>query len=425
MNLRTIALKNINRKKSRSILIVIGIVTAITAYASITLLGSAFKEKVSDQLNEFGFNVVVVPRSSNLSLSYGGMDVSGVTTYKTRYLEEADIANIKKIKKDTDMIVSPKLISPVKVEGKPALFVGMDKAEELKVKKWWRAIGDHRAHKDGEVQAKEAKGEKMEDGSVMKGAKDEALALIKHLAGVPLNQTDLLVGSNAAETLGLKTGDTVYINGQFFRVRAALEKTGSQDDNIIFGDIALAQKLFGKEGKYNLVEIMVRDSNNIEPVVGKLGKGLPDATVSSLKQAVKYKEEAMGHLGKFGLSVTVIILAISSMIVFITMTTSVAERAKEIGVLRAIGYRKKKIMVIILWEAVLLSVISGTLGYISGFGVARLLPRLIDGLDVVAKLDLPILAYSISIALVVGVISSIGPAVKAASMDPADALKSL
>lgn len=424
MNLKTIAIKNINRKKSRSVLIMVGLVTAITAYASIMLLGSAFRQKMSDQLNEIGFNVVVAPKSSNLSLTYGGMDVSGVTTYKSRYLEQTDLDKISEIKKGTGNIVSPKLMNSVMVNGKPALFVGIDKNQELKIKKWWRAVGNHENHDEEKKKDKAVKTEKMDDGTAMKTS-TKSLPIEKHLAGVPLSKTDLIVGSQACETLGLKTNDAVYINGQFFRVRAALEKTGSQDDNIIFGDLALSQTLFGKQNKYNLVEIMVKDTDNIDAVVSRLNGNLPDASVSSLKQAVKYKEEAMGHLGKFGLTVTIIILAISAIIVFITMTTSVAERAKEIGVLRAIGYRRTKIATIILWEAVLLSLFSGLLGYLSGFGVARALPKLIEGLDVTAKFDLSVLATSVLIAVVVGVLSSVSPAIRASSMDPADALRSL
>lgn len=412
MELKTIAFKNIARKKSRSFMIMIGLIVAMTTFSVVMLLSSAFKAAVDDQLDQYGFNITVVPKSSSLSLTYGGINVSGISAYKTKYLGKKDLGQINKVQKNTKMIVSPKLLEAVKINDKQALFVGVDKKKELKIKGWWKAAGPH-DEKDHKHNSNDKT--KADSGNTLQELSAKGL----------LNENDLIVGSAACEKLGLKTGDIVQINGKDFRVKVALMDTGSQDDNIVFGNLAYAQELFGKKDKYNLIEVMASDSDRIEEITGDLSRSLPNASVSSLQQAVKYKESAMNQLSRFGLVITMIILGISSIIVFTTMASSVNERATEIGVFRAIGFRKTKIIKIILWEAGILSALGGLIGFLNGFGLVKLLPTIFKALDVNAKPDIFVLAGSVGIATVIGILSSLGPAIKAAMLDPAETLKSL
>jgi len=98
----------------------------------------------------------------------------------------------------------------------------------------------------------------------------------------------------------------------------------------------------------------------------------------------------------------------------------------EIGVFRAIGFRKSHIMRIILLEAALVSLLAGFLGYAVGMGGARMaLPFMAESKNALLVWDGYVAAGSIALALVLGVLASLYPALHASKMDPTEALRAL
>jgi len=366
-------------------LVVIGLAVGVAALVSIVTIMLAFQKNIDSQLDEYGFNIVVYPASSNLSLSYGGMDISGVDTYEVTALTERDVAKIESMK-DAGRIktLSPKLLQAVDVNGKKALLVGIDFEREFQVKKWWRLDGER-----------------------------------------PSEPREIILGADAAKNLKLAAGDELKLADKKFKVSGILQDTGSQDDGLIFGDLGEAQALYGRAGELSLIELSAKNSNYIDEVVKNLEETLPGATVSSIKQAVKYKEKAMGSLAGFGLAITAVIVMISGLIVFMTMTSSVNERKREIGIFRAVGYRRSSVATIILIEALVLSLIGGIAGYFIGFGAVYLLPVIMQKIDLIVDYNTAVLIMAVGLAVVVGLASSLMPARRAANMDPSDALKSL
>jgi putative ABC transport system permease protein len=105
---------------------------------------------------------------------------------------------------------------------------------------------------------------------------------------------------------------------------------------------------------------------------------------------------------------------------------SVNERTTEIGVFRAIGFRKSHIMRIILLEAALVSLLAGVLGYLAGMGGARLaLPFMAESSKALMVWDVWVAVGSVSLALVLGLLASLYPALHASRMDPTEALRAL
>lgn len=385
MNLRTIALKNIIRRKAKMALVIAGLAVGIATLVAIVTVMLAFQKSVNQKIDTFGFNIVIYPGSSNLSLDYGGMTVSGVDTYESRSLREADVANIKRMKGAEKLaVVSPKLLQVTEVAGKQALLVGTSFDQELAIKKWWR----------------------------MEGKK-------------PSGSNELILGLDAARTLGVNVGDRLTLNGKSFRVSAVLKSTGSQDDALIFADLDEIQSLYNRGDELSLIEVSAKSSRDIDAVVKDLEKAVPLASVSSVKQAVEYKEKAAGSLAKFGLTISAIIMVISGIVVFTTMMTSVRDRKREIGIFRAMGYRQSAIARIILIEAFVLSLIGGAIGYFIGFGSVYAVPVFLEKVELAVEASVPVLIISIGISVLVGLISSLIPAKRASDMDPAEALKTL
>ncbi|MDI6816209.1 MAG: ABC transporter permease [Actinomycetota bacterium] len=385
MRLETIAFKNLARRKGKATLVVVGLAVGIATMVSIVTLMLAFEKSIDTQLDAYGFNIVIYPASSSLSLNYGGMNISGVDTFEIETLTEADIEKARRIRSADDIqAISPKVLQAIEVKKKKALLVGVDFTEEFQVKKWWKVMG----HK-------------------------------------PSSKDQVILGSDAAKNLRLKAGDSMKIGSQTFKVAGILHETGSQDDGLVFSDIKRVQALFGRGQELSLIEISAHRSDQIDNVVAELENALPGAEVSSIKQAVKYREEAMGSLARFGLMVTAIIIMISGFIVLVTMTSSVNERKQEIGVFRAMGYRKSSVARIILTEALAVSVVGGIVGYIVGFGATYALPQFVRSIELPVEASSSVFLLALAIAVLVGLVSSLMPARRAANMDPADALKSL
>ncbi|MFC1769421.1 ABC transporter permease, partial [Nitrospirota bacterium] len=160
----------------------------------------------------------------------------------------------------------------------------------------------------------------------------------------------------------------------------------------------------------------------IDDIVAQIGGKLPHAKVSAVRQALTLKMDTVSQMVRFSIVVSIVVLAIGSLIVFISMLSSVNERTKEIGVLRAIGYRQRHIMKIILMEAFAVSLVSGALGWLIGSISTTLLAPQFTGLSGLS-FDPRMLGVSAALALLVGMSSSVYPAIKASRLDPIEALR--
>ncbi len=125
---------------------------------------------------------------------------------------------------------------------------------------------------------------------------------------------------------------------------------------------------------------------------------------------------------KFSVAVSIVVLLIGSFVVFISMLSSVNERTKEIGVLRAIGYRKFHVLKIILIEAFIVSLMAGIAGWTGGsLATSFLAPddMIITGIG----FDPLIMVLAVIVSIAIGMLSSIYPAVKASNLEPLEALR--
>ncbi len=151
-----------------------------------------------------------------------------------------------------------------------------------------------------------------------------------------------------------------------------LQPTGSQDDQLIFTRLVTAQTIFNKSGKISMAEVaaLCKDCP-IDAMVKQISDVLPGAKVMAIQQVVKSRMETLAQFKNFSYGISGVILLIGSLVVLVTMMGSVRERTDEIGIFRAIGFRKGHIMKIIFMEASIVSGLAGIIGYFTGFGAAK------------------------------------------------------
>jgi putative ABC transport system permease protein len=385
MKLRDIAFDNIRRRKAKMFFLTLGMIIGITTVIALLSITSEMQSDISKKIDEFGANILIVPKSDDLSLAYGGMAVSGVS-FNVKEIEEKDLERIMEIKnKDNIKVIAPKILGAVEVEGKEekALIVGVDFESEFEMKKWWNLNG-----------------------------------------AMPSNENETIIGSLVSEKLNKKNGDKLLINDEEFLISGVLMETGSQDDSLIFLKLKKAQKILNKTGKLSLVEISALCNNcPIEEMVRQISEKLPNAKVTAVKQVVKQKMDMLEKLNGFSLAIVSVVLIIGSLIVLTTMMSSVNERTREIGIFRAIGFRRTHVMQIILLEAFILSLIAGVIGYLLGSTSAILMGPMISGIEISTEFNLWFLFYAISLSIFVGIFATLYPAFKASQLDPAEALR--
>jgi putative ABC transport system permease protein len=210
-------------------------------------------------------------------------------------------------------------------------------------------------------------------------------------------------------------------------VSGILDPTGSQDDDLVFARLASAQSILGKPGRISMAEVaaLCKDCP-IDAMVGQISEALPRANVMAIQQVVKGRMDTLAQFRKFSYGVSAVVVLVGSLVVLVTMMGSVRERTGEIGVFRAIGFRRSHVIRIVFLEAGLVSGLAGLLGYLFGFGGTKAGLLLFGkGHGVSIPFDWQLAAGAFLLAIVVGLISSAYPALLAARLDPNDALRAL
>jgi len=383
--LNTIAIQNLLRRKGKAILILVGLVLGIGTVITVISFSDAVTGDINHKLEKYGANILIVPRTENLSLSYGGIQMGGIS-FDMQELRETDLEAVKHIKNYNNIAaMGPMALGAVRVNERPVMLAGVDFEEARILKPWWK----------------------------IEGRQPEANAI--------------LAGAEAARVLNIAVGDTLEIAGNAVPVSGLLKPTGSQDDQLLFTTLPTAQALLGMPGQVSMVEVAALCAGcPIEEMVRQISEVLPGAKVMAIQQVVKGRMETLAQFKKLSFGVSVIIILIGSLVVLVTMTGSVRERKAEIGVFRAIGFRQRHVMRIILMEATLISIGAGVVGYLASMGATRLALMLFaDNPHVTVPWNTALAAGALGMSLVVGVTASIYPALTAARMDPNDALRAL
>ena len=385
MRLIDIVLKGLRRRKGRMLLLVFGLAVGVATVVALMAVTRTMRQAIAGRLDEYGANILIVPRSSDLSLSYGGITVASAS-YDVGEMTLHDLKRIGTIKNARNVsVIAPKLLGTVTLDGRRVLMAGVLFDDEIRLKRWWEVRGEY-----------------------------------------PVTSDEALVGARLAEVLAIQPGEMLDVQGQIVRVIGVLEENGSQDDDILFLDLSLAQRLMSKPGTINLVEVAALCTEcPIEEMVKQISEVLPQARVTALRQAVTLRMETVGQLTRFAFAVSLVVIAIGALVVLTTMLGAVSERRQEVGLFRALGFRQAHIERVIVGEALVVSLVGGILGWVIGTGTAMLLRPSLSDLAAPVMVDPWLALGAVGGTLLVGLGGSLYPARRAARLDPTTALRSL
>jgi putative ABC transport system permease protein len=428
MRLSTIAWANLRRRKGRAALLVAGIAIGIATAVALLTLSRSISEEIGLQLDQYGANIVVVPKSDQLALDYGGVAVAAAS-FDVGELTDEDARRIREIPYANRLaVVAPKLLGAAATGGRKVVVAGVDFESEYALKRWWRVVGDKPAGANDLLVGHDAA---QALGLIEHGAEDAS----RPVSPTAPNAVDVSSRgtSSAAEHAAHTnqsaqhfrlTRDRLDLNGREFRVAGVLAPTGGREDAFVFGRLAAVQALLEKPGQLSLVEVsaLCKDCP-VEDIVGQIAARLPGAKVSALQQAVRARAEAVERLTRFAGAVSGVVLLIGALMIFTTMTAAVSERTKEIGVMRAVGFRRAHIVKEMMLEVFAVSLAGGALGWAAGAAASRLLMPYFSQAGTEFEVDPSLAAFALAAALAVGALSSLYPTLRASRLDPSEAVR--
>jgi putative ABC transport system permease protein len=387
MNLATIPFKNMQRKLTKTLLLVLvfslGVISIVTLYQVSLVVGHSLEKK----LTAFGANIIVRPSIEKLSVSYGGFHM-GDMLLNVKDLQETETTTaIKSIAlNDRISVVAPKLVNMVKIDGMAIAVVGVKWDEELRIKSYWATDG-----------------------------------------AMPQQSDEILLGSLAAQKLGIKTGDTLSLIDKEFKVSGVLFETGSDDDSVILMGLGRLQEMLGQPDAISFIEVAALCSGcPIEDIVAQIRTSLPKTSVIALQNIVNQRMSSVRFVQKLALSISLVILITASTMVGLSMLSAVNERKKDIGILRSLGYGKSRVFMIFCLEAGVIGVVAGGFGYLIGFGASLKALEFLTLTDVAAPVfSIVQLGICVSIFPLITILSALYPAWKGASIEPSQALVSI
>lgn len=385
MTLFEIAIKNILRRKTKAFFVLAGISIGVATIVAVKSFSDTITRDINHKLEKYGANLLITPKTESLTLNYGGVSLGGIS-FELEEIKEEELDRLKNIKNAKNIAATgPMLIGIVEVLNLKLLLAGLDfKTAEI-LKPWWKIDG----HKP------------MESG--------------------------VLLGADVAELMQLSTGDLISIKGEDFIVTGILKQTGSQDDQLIFTSLPDAQKILGKPGRVSMVEVAALCQGcPIPEMVRQISEAMPNARVVAIQQVVESRMEAIKQFKTFSVGISGVVVLVGSLVVLVTMMSNVRERTEEIGIFRAVGFRKIHIMKIVFFEAGILSSIAGLIGFFAGeAGAIAAMAFLVETPEHIMPMNWYLAGPSVLTALTIGVTATLYPALTASKMDPVIALKTI
>ena len=267
------------------------------------------------------------------------------------------------------------------------------------------------------------------------------------LGGRPLNADDLrlarkvcLLGDDVYATLfqgANPLGKEILLNGDRYVVVGVLDERvrfGRSDGNIVLVPYTTAQKRLRGEDHFSGLTLFVEDLDAVERVVAAVRRVLrrhhkhgDDFRIETSQGEIDDANEFFRVLQQVGGGIAGISLLVGGIGIMNILLVSVAERTREIGIRKALGAKPRHILGQFLAESVVLSMVGGLLGILTGFGfglgAAFVIQKLAPGAPFTSIVSAESVFWAVGFSSAVGIFFGVYPAFRAARLDPVEALR--
>tara|TARA_Y100000310_G_scaffold342595_1_gene446470 strand:- start:513 stop:1730 length:1218 start_codon:yes stop_codon:yes gene_type:complete len=394
-----IAIRNLRTRQLRSWLTIVGVIIGVFLIVSLLSLSEGLKGAVLQQLKMMGSDLVMIMPG----------ELSDITTTITGGLELTN-DDIKTIEK-TDGI---DFVVPMTYKAEVMRYEGEKKIVLIYGNNWKDALKIYQ--------------------------EDMGWSLKEGEWPIP-GKSEVVVGSLVPEEIfpGLEVGGTAVINGKKFKVVGILNSLGSkQDDSMIGMDLDIYRLVTGEREGAKMAFAKVKSGYDTEKVVEDIKFNLEENKKRKKREdvasyTVLSSEKITSIVGDIMGMIQVVIFGFASIAIIVggigimnTMYTSVRERVKEIGVMKAIGAKSSTIVTIFLIESGMFGMIGGIGGTLLGVGLAKIIEIYFQFHPVFymkAEVGPGLILFALTFSFLVGCLSGFLPSRSAAKLKPVEALR--
>ena len=250
------------------------------------------------------------------------------------------------------------------------------------------------------------------------------IAHYRIIAGGPiLRRKQILVGKLTAETFEKEIGEAFRLGGVTYRVAGIYETGTSFEDGGAVMSLEDAQRAFDQRYQVSYFNLRVDDKTRIDAIKAEIEERWPRLAATRSGDP-STQTEMLGMYRSFGLFMGIFAVLVGGLGMMNSTLMSVFERTREIGVLRAVGWRRRRVIGMVFGESMVVSLLGGAAGIGLGVGLTeltKLSPAVASMLEGVITVDIFLQAIGLSVGL--GAISGLYPAWRASRLTPAEAMR--
>jgi putative ABC transport system permease protein len=334
VKLFSMAIKDLIRRKGKSLYILIAVLIPVAILSTIVLTLDNADSSLTNLASKFGFTMMVQPKN----IQPDSFDEIGVIL--NEYIPESIMADVEGIvnghipKKDPAVLITPRIYQKADIlyrtKQLKAVIAGIDFKKELEARSSWN----------------------LDDGTW------------------PTGSDETVLGGSYAKEKRLIVGEKITVTNREFKIVGLLRPTNSADDYMIFLPFSVAQKLFDRDGLVSIVNVqsasLDKDKKLLTSVIEELNDRIPNVKALSPQQFSTMKYVLLKKTFKFLFSIALATIVVSIFSIFNIVTNALYSRVKEIGMLKSVGASRSQLLIIFLYEHIILGISGGIIGYLIG-----------------------------------------------------------
>jgi putative ABC transport system permease protein len=375
-----LVLRALAHRKGRTMLLLAVLAMASSLATALGIVSYSMEKRVAEEVQKYGANLIIIPQSARLDVGSGGLNFGAVT--EPSYLKEREVEETL-VRSGLKAERSFHLRGALHWKDADLMVEGVNFSDIRRLFPWWQLKG-----------------------------------------GWPA-EGEMVVGSDLAARLKLHQGDRLELQGttQIVSLRiSGIVSSGGEEDSLMFLALPELQRALGLQGQLSLIRLMVTAGNDsLKKNAAALQLLLPAAKVTEVRQTARTSEGLLAKVKLLMFMVTAVVLVSAGSSVAGTMSTTVLERSKEIGLMKAMGGTRREVMLIFCGEAAMLGILGGLAGYLFGSVIAQFITRTVFSAS--AEFLPWFTGISLGVSLFLALLGSIGPMISVFKLDPVRSLR--